>query len=345
MILVTGGAGYIGPIVIKELLDHGYAVRVLDTLYFGELGLAPMRDRIDLVQGDIRNLPTGIFDNIEAVIHLAGLSNDPMAEFNPKLNYDINTEGTKLLAEACKEHGVKRFSFASTCSIYDTYDSGLEDLEIMQYEESSVSPKAAYAKSNYDAERILLEMYDKDFSPVILRQGTVYGWSPRMRFDLVVNTMVRDAHVHKVMNVHRGGTMWRPLASIADIAKAHFLAVAAPDDKVAGQIFNVVHDNFRILDLAHIIRHNIPAFSDIDIKVSYDMSKRVRSYRVSGQKICGVLGFTPTDSPGHAANMIYSNTQGWSLDEWLHPSRYNIEWMRILSEVERLKNKDISILQ
>src|SRR5947199_12090 len=187
MILVTGGAGYIGCVAVRQLLDKGEAVRVFDKLYFGDEGLAEVADKIDLVQGDLRTLDGAVLDGCNAVIHLAGLSNDPTAEFNPRANADINTRGTEVLADACKRRGVKRFIFASTCSIYDL---GFYAPDFLRDEDSEVRPRAAYAVSNYDAERILLKMADENFCPVILRQGTVYGWSPRIATVLGVKPLL-----------------------------------------------------------------------------------------------------------------------------------------------------------
>src|SRR5207247_7475355 len=167
------------------------ACSVCEKRYFSDEGLAEVADKIDLVQGDLRTLGGAVLDGCNAVIHLAGLSNDPTAEFNPKANADINTRGTEVLADACKRRGVKRFIFASTCSIYDL---GFYAPDFMRDEDSEVRPRAAYAVSNYDAERILLKMADESFYHVILRQGTVYGLCQSMCYALVVNTIVRYTH-------------------------------------------------------------------------------------------------------------------------------------------------------
>ena len=247
MILVTGGAGYIGCIAVRQLLDKGEAVRVYDKLYFGDEGLAEVRDKIELVQGDIRSFDPAVLDGCDAVLHLAGLSNDPTAEFNPKANEEINTHGTEVVATACKAAGIKRCINASTCSIYDL---GFYAPDFLRDEESEVKPRAAYAVSNYEAERILLAMADDRFCPVILRQVTVYGWSPRMRYDLVVNTFMRDAIGKGSLTVHAGGEMWRPLVDVTDLCRVYIACVEAPDEKVHGKIFNVVGKNYRILELA-----------------------------------------------------------------------------------------------
>ncbi len=330
MILVTGGAGYIGCIAVRQLLDKGEAVRVFDKLYFGEDGLADVRDKIEMVQGDIRTFDPAVLDGCDAVLHLAGLSNDPTAEFNPKANEEINTHGTDVVAKACKAAGIKRFINASTCSIYDL---GFYAPDFLRDEESEVKPRAAYAVSNYDAERLLLDMADARFCPVILRQGTVYGWSPRMRYDLVVNTFVRDAIAKGTLTVHAGGEMWRPLVDVTDLCRVYIACVEAPEDRVHGKIFNVVGKNYRILELAHWVREALKPIKKVEIEVDYTTYK-TRSYRVSGERIQSVLGVKPLvgvkDSVEHMLKQLEVHKQ---LDLY-NPRYYNIEWMTLLSDME-----------
>jgi nucleoside-diphosphate-sugar epimerase len=330
MILVTGGAGYIGCVAVRQLLDKGETVRVFDKLYFGEAGLADVADRIEVVQGDIRTFDPAVLDGCNAVVHLAGLSNDPTAEFNPKANHEINTFGTEVVARACKERGVRRFIFASTCSIYDL---GFYAPDFLRDEESEVRPRAAYAVSNYEAERTLLALAGKDFCPVILRQGTVYGWSPRMRYDLVVNTFVRDALTKGFVTVNCGGEMWRPLVDVSDLGRVYIACVEAAEDLVHSQIFNVVAKNYRILELAHWVREALRPVRRVEIEVDYS-SHTARSYRVSGARIETTLGVKSLvdvkASVEHISRMVEQNG---TLDAY-NPRYYNIQWMTLLSEME-----------
>jgi nucleoside-diphosphate-sugar epimerase len=330
MILVTGGAGYVGCILVRELLNKGEAVRVYDKLFFGEEGLREVRDKVEVIQGDLRYFDEAILDGIDSVIHLAGLSNDPTAEYNPKANHEMNTVATEVLATACKRQGIKRFVFASTCSIYD---KGLYAEDSLQDENADVSPRAAYAVSNYEAERALLAMADERFCPVILRKGTLYGFSPRMRYDLVVNTFVKDACMNGVLRVFCGGEMWRPLVDVTDAAKAYICCVEAPEHKVRGQVFNLVFKNYRILELAHWVREAFKPIRELEIEVDYS-HYRTRSYRVSGQKIETVLGFKPTvpvkESVEHLVQMIRKD--GYT--DFMNPKYYNIQWMTLLCEME-----------
>lgn len=330
MILVTGGAGYIGCVLVEELLAKGESVRLYDKLYFSEAGLKKVRDKIDLVQGDLRYFDPKVLDGIDSVIHLAGLSNDPTAEFNPKANHEMNTVATGVLAKACKERGIRKFTFASTCSIYDR---GLFAEDTLYSEDSPVAPRAAYAVSNYEAEKILLGMCDDDFCPVILRQGTVYGFSPRMRYDLVVNTFVKDALTKGVLKVFCGGEMWRPLVDVSDVAKAHICCVEAPEEKVRGQIFNLSFKNYRVLELAHWVREALKDRMMLDIEVDYSHFK-ARSYRVSAQKIETVLGFKPIVAVKESVIKMVEKIHEYGYTDFLHPRYYNIEWMTLLSQME-----------
>jgi nucleoside-diphosphate-sugar epimerase len=234
-VLIIGGAGYVGSVLTEELLERGYSIKIFDRFYFGEAGLGGVRDRVEIVRGDMRTMPASVLADIGAVINLGGLSNDPTAEYNPKANYEMNTLATKLSAELCKAAGVKRYVLASSCSIYDV---GVKDEEkdIVIDERTPIAPKAAYSSSKFEAEKILLTLKDKSFSPVILRKGTIFGYSRRMRFDLVVNTFVKDALTKGSITPYFGGEMWRPLVDIRDAAKAYIACIEADDATVAGAI-------------------------------------------------------------------------------------------------------------
>src|SRR3954468_23470719 len=246
-ILVAGGAGYIGCVLVPRLLDRGYRVRVLDRLYFGEEPLAGFRDRIELVVADVRDLPGSAFNGVDGVINLSGLSNDPTAEFDPEANWQMNAIGTELLGRACLAHGIERYVFASSCSLYDGLPPGMHD------EDAPIEPRAAYATSKRYGEQALLGLIDEGLTPVILRNGTTYGWSPRMRFDLVVNTFVKDALLGGRLMLHGGGWVWRPLVDVRDVSDAMILAYEAPGEKVRGEIFNVLHSNYQIRELAMLV--------------------------------------------------------------------------------------------
>ena len=334
-VLVVGGAGYVGSVLVPELLERGYAVKVFDRLYYGDQGLKDVRDRVQLEIGDMRSIPASVLADVDAVINLGGLSNDPTAEYNPKANYEMNTAATEKLAVLCKKAGVERFVFASSASIYDVGE-GNDSRDVLLDETAEVEPKAAYSRSKFEAERILLSMVDDHFCPVLLRKGTVFGFSPRMRYDLVVNTFVMGALSKGLMTLHYGGEMWRPLVDVRDVAKAYITCLQAPADKVRGQIFNVVHRNFRISELAYRIREGLRQVGvSVEIQANYRY-KGVRNYRISGKKMEQVLDFRPTVSIEESVMEMVEKVRTYGYTDFDNPRYYNIRWMKLLEEIDQV---------
>jgi len=334
-VLVIGGAGYIGCVLVEELLKRGYAVKVYDRLIYGEQGLRAVRDRVELIVGDMRAMDPAVLEDVAAVVNLGGLSNDPTAEFNPRANYEMNTVATEVLAKQAKAAGVSRFLFASTCSIYD---QGVEDPEadLILDESSPVAPRAAYSSSKYEAEQRLLPMADETFCPVVLRKGTVYGYSPRMRFDLVVNTFLKDALTRGRVTIHFGGEMWRPLVDVRDVARAYIACLEAEEHKVRGQIFNVIYRNMRISELALRVKEAL-ARGGVDVSVIPDYGyEGVRNYRVSARKIEAVLDFRPIVSLEESVENALEKLRGMSTAAFEDPRHYNIRWLKLLEEAERV---------
>lgn len=337
MILVVGGAGYVGSVVVRELLERGYAVKVFDRLYYGDQGIREVLERIKLELGDIRTMDGSVLEGVDAVINLSGLSNDPTAEYNPRANFEMNTQATEHLARLCRKKGIRRFIFASSCSIYDV-GIGNDEKDIVLDEDSPVNPKAAYSSSKYQAERILLSMVGSDFSPVILRKGTIYGFSPRMRYDLVVNTFLKDVLSKGHLTIHYGGEMWRPLVDVRDAARAYITCLEADEDKVKGEIFNVVYGNFRISELALRV---IEALREVNVRAELRADYRyhgVRSYRVSGRKIERALDFTPAVSVEEAVKDMVENIHRYRYTDFDNPRYSNILWMKLLEEADRIIN-------
>ena len=334
-VLLIGGAGYVGSVLTEELLERGYSVKIFDRFYYGDKGIEKFKDRVEIIAGDMRDMKPEILEEVGAVVNIGGLSNDPTAEYNPKANYEMNTLATRLSAELCKKAGIKRYVFASSCSIYDI---GVKDEEkdVIFDETAKVSPKATYSSSKYEAEKILLSLKDKDFSPVILRKGTIYGFSYRMRYDLVVNTFVKDALTKGYITPFYGGEMWRPLIDIRDVAKAYILCIEAEDEKVSGEIFNLVYRNFRISELALRVRSALKSIGiEIDIRPDYRY-KGVRSYRVSGEKIKNRLGFTPTISVEESVVDMVEKIKKYNCMNFENPIYYNIRWMKTLEEADEI---------
>ena len=250
-VLVTGGAGYIGSILLGRLLERGYNVRVLDRLYWGEGPLEDYSGRIELEVADVREIPSSALDGVDGVIHLAGLSNDPTAEYDPEANWQMNAVATEALGNACVERGIDRIVFASSCSLYDGLPPGMHD------ESAAIAPSGAYATSKRYGEEALIDLIDRGLCPVILRNGTVYGHSHRMRYDLVVNTFVKDALLEERLLLHGGGWMWRPLVDVRDVSDAMIAALEAPDELVRGEVFNVLHSNYQIRELAMLVAGSV----------------------------------------------------------------------------------------
>lgn len=334
-ILLVGGAGYVGSVLTHELLERGYAVRVLDRLYFGESGLGDVRDRVELVVGDMRVLKPEIMRDVEAVVNVGGLSNDPTAEYNPAANHEMNTVAAERLAELCIDQGVQRYVFASSCSIYDR-GVGNDARDILLDEESPVDPRAAYSSSKHEAEARLLALASETFCPVILRKGTIYGFSPRMRYDLVVNTFVKDGLSKGMITLHYGGEMWRPLIEVRDVARAYIACLRADEELVRAQIFNVAFSNLRISELALRVRETFRSLGrEMDIRSDYGY-RGVRSYRVSADKIERVLGYRPKVTVEESVRHMIGQIEAGGFDDFTNPRYYNIRWMRLLEETHQI---------
>jgi len=283
---VIGGAGYIGSILIRKLLERGYRVTVLDALIYGDDSIRELygRHHFELVHGDLRNIETVIrsLQFADAVVHLGALVGDPACSLNEKLTLEINLAATRMIAEASRAIGVQRFIFASTCSVYGASDQLLN-------ERSELNPISLYARTKMESERILLAFNDKQFAPVILRFGTIYGMSPRPRFDLVINLLAAQAICEKQIKIY-GGNQWRPFIHVDDAAEAIIKCLEAPIHAVKGQIFNVGCDeqNYRITQIGQIIKEIFP-----DVHVIHEGDEiDKRNYRVSFEKIRKHLGFT-----------------------------------------------------
>jgi len=286
-ILVTGGGGYLGSCLVALLVERGHQVRVFDRFCFGqdavtELSASP---QCEIVQGDVRRLQEApaLLDGMDAVAHLASLSNDPSCDLNPEMAADVNVESTRELANKAIQRGIRRFVFASSCNVY-----GKGMFDILD-EESPPNPVSTFGQTKLEAERLLLGIKGEHFEPVVARTATMFGWSPRMRFDLAINHMVAAALRSGGIKVFGGGSQWRPFIHVRDAAEAFALLLTAPPEKVSGQIFNVGCDdcNWRIIDLARHVA-DVLGGSDVEIQKEDD---DLRTYRVQFEKIRRTLGF------------------------------------------------------
>jgi nucleoside-diphosphate-sugar epimerase len=337
-ILVAGGAGYIGSVLVPKLLDRGYRVRVLDRLLFGEDGLGRVREQIELVVGDVRTMPKGALEGVDGVINLSGLSNDPTAEFRPEANWQMNAIATETLGRECLESGIQRYVFASSCSLYDGMPPG------MHSEDADIQPRAAYATSKRYGEEKLIELAAEGLCPVILRNGTVYGWSPRMRFDLVVNTFVKDALLTGSLKLHGGGWVWRPLVDIADCADAMIAAYEAPAETVRGEIFNVVHANYQVRELAMIVAGSVQLSGCPARLEEVPAPKLMRDYECANAKLSTTLGFIPRRSVLEAVSDLLTRIGDADPATLTDPRCYNIRWLELLYEVKPLVEASAEVL-
>jgi len=331
LVLVTGGAGYIGCHLVPTLLESGYRVRVFDVMFYGDTGLNRVRDRIEVVEGDIRNVPANLLDGVSAIINLAGLSTEPAAEYRPEANQEINFKAAVDLARVAKEKKVSRFIQASSGSIYDV-GAGHPEKDIMHTEDSPVAPFRIYSITKREAEKQILVMADDSFTPVVLRKGSVYGYSPRMRFDLVVNAFVLNALQTGSLVLHNGGETWRPLLSIQDAAAAYKLMLDAPADKVSGEIFNVTNGNYRISELALRVRNKLGELN-IPCELQPDYNYRnLRSCQASGQKIAQQLAFTPKVTVEETVEDLVQKIRTGAFHDVTDPVFHNIRWLDLLEE-------------
>lgn len=322
-ILVTGGAGYLGSRLVPMLIEQGHEIRLFDHAFFGHAHI-PAQAKIDFVREDMRSLVCNpvlldrLLDPCDCVIHLAAISNDPSAELSPILTEQVNFHGTAVLAEAAKKKGV-RFIFSSSCSIYGHKEN---DGEID--ENGALLPLTAYAESKVKAEKALLDLKSPDWSPVILRNGTLFGYSPRMRFDLVVNIFSMYSTLYNEIKIFSGGHQWRPFLHVADCARAFCFFASKKDCKHT--VYNIAHQNRSVTDLIEIFQKLNPK-----LKVTYTNNEVTdkRDYRVTTQRM-KEEGFLPgVDIAAGASEIIEAIKNGTIRDP--EANFYNnVKWMKEL---------------
>lgn len=325
-ILVTGGAGYIGTVLVPKLLKRGYDVRVLDALIFGKEPIKEFEDKIELVRGDTRAAGPEIMDDIYAVIHLAGFSTDPTSQYDPRLTDMVNHIATEHLAKMARVKGIKRFVYASSCSIYFTLNTPLEPP--LYKETDPVNPISAYSLSKRCSEQILWGMIGNDFQPTMFRKGTLYGWSPRMRYDLVFNAFVKDAYHKKILMVDAGGEIWRPMIDIQDVADAYINAIELPLEKVGGKIFNVANENWSIGNLAREIQKILKEKKGINIELDIKPISLTRNYKADTSAFFDAFSFKPARTFEDAILEIWNHLENDKNHDPHHIRHYGDKWYK-----------------
>lgn len=307
-VLVTGNKGYIGTVLCGMLLAEGFEVVGLDIGYYGLGEFQPLDYQVKQLLKDVRKITLEDLDDIQAVIHLAALSNDPLGDLNAELTYQINYLGSVKLAQLAKKAGVKRFIFSSSCSLY-----GIAGQEMIN-ETGTLNPVTAYAKSKVGAEGEIAKLADDKFSPVLLRNSTVYGVSPSLRLDLVVNNLVGWAYATGKIKVMSDGTPWRPLIHVQDVSKAFVAALKAPLELVHNQVFNVGgnSENYQIKDIVRLVEGVVP---DCRVVFTGEHGADTRTYRVDFTKLNQTLGkyFKPSWDVGKGAGELYQAYQTFNL--------------------------------
>ncbi len=280
-IFITGGAGYVGAVLVPHLLKKGYTVTVLDLMIYGE-DVLPSHTNLNIVKGDIRNqaLLKEVIPGHNSVIHLACISNDPSFELNQELGRSINLDAFRPLVEISKNAEIQRFIYASTSSVY-----GIKE-EKDVYEEMTLEPLTDYSRFKADCEKILAEYQSEDFTTVTIRPATVCGYSPRQRLDVVVNILTNLAYQKRAISVF-GGDQLRPNIHIQDMVEAYMAILEAPKGKIEGKIFNAGYENQTVRELAQTVINVVGE----DVKLINTPSDDNRSYHISSKKILDELGF------------------------------------------------------
>jgi nucleoside-diphosphate-sugar epimerase len=316
-ILIAGGAGYIGSALVPKLIARGYKVDVADLLWFGN----HLPSEVKVIQKDIFDLNEKDIEGYDQVIFLAGLSNDPMAEHSPGMNFIHNAAAPAYLAYLSKKIGVKRFIYAGSCSVYGYTVNELYD------ENSPAISNYPYGISKLQGEKAVMQMSEKGFSTICFRQGTVSGYSPRMRLDLIVNTMFKSSIEKKEITVNNP-SIWRPILSIEDACNAYIRGIEASED-ISG-IFNIASGNYTVGETADIVKNSVESKLSHKIKLTIHHKHDFRNYKVSVEKAINVLSFKPKHDVDSIVDDLIAHKDKFT--DFENPKYYNIKVF------EKLKN-------
>jgi len=307
-VLVTGHNGYIGCALLPMLTRAGHTVAGLDNCMFEDCTMGPDADPVPTLRKDVRDVEASDLEGFDAIIHLAGISNDPLGDLNPDCTYDINHRASVRLAKLAKDVGVGRFLFSSSCSNY-----GAAGGDTILDEHAAFNPVTAYGRSKVLVEQEVAPLGDENFCPVFLRNATAYGFSARLRGDLVLNNLVGWAHITGKVRLKSDGTPWRPIVHIEDISQAFLALMEAPRDLVYNQAFNVgrTEENYQMRDLAQIVMETVPGSQ---VTFAEDAGPDKRCYRVNCDRILNTIpAFQPKWTARAGARQLYEAYQAFGL--------------------------------
>lgn len=310
-ILVAGGAGYVGSELVPALLEYGYDVKVIDLLWFGN----SLPTDAEVIQKDLFECTEKDFEGIDVCINLSGISNDPGAEYDPVRNFIYNSALPPYLALISKRAGVKRYIQSSTCSVYGyTYDE-------LKNEESNIQCNYPYGVSKYSGESGVIHLLDNAFSVICFRKGTISGFSKRMRFDLIVNTMFMDAMTRGSITINNP-SIWRPIISMKDTVSAYLRAIQV-HESING-IFNIAENNYTVGDVAETVKLIVEESTNSKVKLIVKDIKDIRNYKVDTAKASTILGFHPKYT---VKDITYELVDTWNTfkDNFLEDIYYNID--------------------
>lgn len=331
-VLVTGHHGYIGTVLTSMLLEAGHDVAGLDSNLYEDCIFGGGVPNIPAIRKDIRDVDAADLDGFDAILHLAGLSNDPLGNLNPNLTYEINHLASVRLAKLAREVGVSRFIFSSSCSNYGAAGENIVN------EESDLNPVTPYGISKVLVEKDVAQLANGDFSPTFLRNATAYGVSPLLRFDLVLNNLVAWAYSTGKVYLKSNGTAWRPIIHIEDISRACIAVLAAPREVIHNQAFNIGRnaENYQVRQIAELVAETVPGSY---VEYADDAGPDKRSYRVDCSKIMHSLPeFQPQWDARHGAVELYEAYKkiGLSLEEFEGPKYKRIDHIKKLLSMKRL---------
>ncbi|MFQ5454309.1 MAG: NAD-dependent epimerase/dehydratase family protein [Candidatus Zixiibacteriota bacterium] len=327
-ILVTGGGGYIGSVLIPKLMENEYRVKCVDRFFFGH-HIAKTNKQLEIIQEDTRKLTKDLFKEVDAVIDLAAISNDPAGEMFGSATWEINHQSRASTARLAKKMGVKRYILPSSCSIYGSNDSVVD-------ETSETNPLTIYSKANEKAEQEIIPLADDNFTVVVIRQATVFGYSPRMRFDLAINGMTYGAWKTKHLPLMRDGTQYRPMVHVQDTTDVMLLLLEYDSESINGQIFNVgsKENIYQIKHLGEIIAEIVGKKIETTVNIEWYGDPDKRSYRVSFDKIENALNWKAKRNAEKGVIEIIEALREGRLEKT--PETITLEWYKSLVEWHKI---------